>query len=278
MMIQTSLQKLLRFSPYFKGKHYLARALLAKDYQKTARDLRVDGKYGCTFILPQIIEYSYWEVFYNGIYEPDTLAFLATKLPPHGCFIDIGANIGLISVPLAKRRPDVSIFAIEADPYIFNYLIKNIQLNNIHNIKAINTPVHAQSGLELPFYAPKDKMGCGSFTPLFTHEATILITQNLDNIVQEQNIPKVDLIKIDIEGYEYYAVKGGINLLKKDKPAILFEFVDWAEEQAQGLEKGSCQQLLRQMGYQLSTLDGRKTIKLPDPMLTGSGMILAVAE
>lgn len=121
-------------------------------------------------------------------------------------------------------------------------------------------------------------MGCGPFTPLFTQDATILITNTLDRIVEEQQIPKVDLIKIDIEGYEYYAIKGAQELLKRDKPAIIFEFVDWAEEQAKGLEKGSCQKLLHSLGFQLSILKGHIPKKLSKIMLEGSGMLIATPE
>lgn len=268
-------QNKLRLFPYFKGKHRLSRLLLTEDYRESARDIHIFGHYRCQYILPHIIEYSYWEVFYNGIYEPNTLKYLNTHLPQNGCFIDVGANIGLISIPLAKLRPDVSIYAIEADPHIFSYLNQNIQLNQLDNIKALNCPIHAESGLELPFFAPKDKMGCGSFTPLFTQEATMLVTKTLDKIVEEEQIPKVDLIKMDIEGYEYYAIKGAQGLLKRDTPLILFEFVDWAEAQAKGLEKGSCQNLFLSLGYQLSVLEGYKVEKLSTPMIEGSAMLIA---
>lgn len=269
------LQKKLRLFPHFRGKHRLSRLFLQKGYRETARDIRIRGHHHCEYILPHIIEYSYWEAFYNGIYEPETLDYLIDQLPRNGCFIDVGANIGLISIPLAKRRPDISIFAIEADPHIFGYLNQNTQLNRLTNIKALNYPVYAENGLELPFFAPKDKMGCGSFSPLFTQEATMLITKTLDKIVEEQLIPKVDLIKMDIEGYEYYAIKGAQGVLKRDAPLIVFEFVDWAEDLAKDLNPGDCQQLLLSIGYQITILQGNKNKEILTPIVKGSEMLIA---
>ena len=62
----------------------------------------------------------------------------------------------------------------------------------------------------------------------------------------------MDLIKIDVEGYEYHVFKGATGLLgRPDAPDILFEFVDWAEKQAKGVEIGDSQQILRDLGYQI---------------------------
>lgn len=87
-------QNRLRVFPYFRGKHRLSRMLLTEGYRETAKDIHILGHYHCQYILPHIIEYSYWEVFYNSIYEPDTLDYLSTQLPQNGCFIDVVPTLG----------------------------------------------------------------------------------------------------------------------------------------------------------------------------------------
>ena len=65
------------------------------------------------------------------------------------------------------------------------------------------------------------------------------------------------MIKIDVEGYEYHVFKGAAELLnKKDAPDVIFEFVDWAEEAAKGVDIGASQRILIEMGYRIYHFKG----------------------
>jgi len=97
------LDRLLRKLPDFRGNRRVSKDLLgSKILQKT--DLTVKGKFGCTYILRNIQETIGFEIYINGIYEQETIDFILSRLTgTDGVFLDIGANIGAITIPVCKR-------------------------------------------------------------------------------------------------------------------------------------------------------------------------------
>jgi len=103
----------------------------------------------------------------------------------------------------------------------------------------------------------------------------MVTTTTIDQIAAELGYKKVGFIKIDIEGFEYFAFKGGQYLLRsEDAPDIIFEFVDWAEEKA-GLKKGSAQEILKEYGYQLYVLEKHELIPLIGTVAKGGKSLFA---
>jgi FkbM family methyltransferase len=246
---------LSRNLPHFKGKQRVVKNLLGNKLQQT-KDIWIKGKYGCWYLLPNLIENVSFELFMDGIYEPYTSDLLLEKIPPGGIFLDLGANIGAVSIPLFKRRRDINIVCVEASPRIFGYLDKNLDRNGFSAIKRINNAVFYSDGIEMDFFSPDDKHGKGSLSPVFTDKANKVTTLKVDTLVGKCGLPGVNVIKIDVEGYEYHVFKGAEGLLTDEKaPDILFEFVDWAEEQADGVGIGDAQRLLRSYGYRIFHLD-----------------------
>jgi hypothetical protein len=114
---------------------------------------------------------------------------------------------------------------------------------------------------------------------VFTQEKTPIITITIPDLVKKLNWNKVDFIKMDIEGYEYYAFSGCEELLCSDyPPQILFEFVDWAEKKAEKLMPGDAQNFLISKNYSLFEVVGEKHLPLNEALLKGSAMILAKKE
>jgi len=92
------ISKVLRGLPLFKGKQRLSRFLL-RSYIKQSRDVKIDGHYDCTYLLPNLTETVAFELFINGIYEEGTVAFIVDRIKPGKVLLDIGANIGAITIP-----------------------------------------------------------------------------------------------------------------------------------------------------------------------------------
>lgn len=248
-------EAIFRKLPLFKGKQRLARFLL-RDSIYTKKSIWVKGKYDCEYLLPNLIENVSFEIFINGIFEQETSDFFIDILPQNGVFLDLGANIGSISIPLCRKRPDVKLVCVEAAPWIFEFLQKNLARNNMHEVVAVNKVLFYSDEEEVNFYSPEDKFGKGSLSPVFTDKLVKVRTIKVDTLVKSLKIDKVDVIKIDVEGYEYHVFKGATELLmREDAPDILFEFADWAEENAKGVLVGASQKILKDCGYKIFYFD-----------------------
>jgi FkbM family methyltransferase len=264
------LNNLLQNLPDFKGKRRLVKLLFNKRV-KTAEDVVVQGRYKCKYLIPNLQENVGFDIFVNGIYEAETIAFLQKIIPEKGVYMDLGANIGTILIPLCKLRSDIRAIGVEAAPWIYKYLEHNAALNQLNNVQLINKALFDKDDMSLDFYSPHDKYGKGSLSPVFSKEGVKVWTKKVDTLVKEFLLPAVDVIKIDVEGFEYFVFKGAHELLSNSQaPDIIFEFVDWAETRAMGLSPGAAQQLLLDLGYELFTLEKGKPVKLDTVLRSGS--------
>jgi FkbM family methyltransferase len=265
--------KLFQRLPDFKGKRRLARLVLY-DYLAHATDIRVTSKGGSIFFLPNAKENIGFELLINGDYEPDTVQFILSKLPAGKSFLDIGANIGSIAIPVARARPEVKVIGVEASPRIAAYLRRNLAINQLNNFIVFERAMSNESGQVLNFFSPDEKFGKGSLSPVFTDNSTQVVSITLDELIQTPGC-EAGLIKVDIEGYEYFAFEGGKETLSKPQaPDIYFEFVDWCEKAA-GLEPGSSQRVLQSYGYKLYERVGNRLNKLESVAVSGSKMLFA---
>src|SRR6185437_16793203 len=96
------------------GKTRLAR--LALRPFRNCELVRLPDRFGNVLKVPSLEEPISLGLFSSGVYEPDTLRAILNWLPDSGNFVDVGANIGALSLPVARCRPDTRIISIEADP------------------------------------------------------------------------------------------------------------------------------------------------------------------
>jgi FkbM family methyltransferase len=271
------LSSFYRRMPIFRGKRRLLRALLGGRLEQM-REIYVQSQAGCQYVLPNLSDSISFDLYCNGSYESETVDFLSSRLQVGGTFLDLGANIGAITIPLKRRIDRLRVICVEAAPWIANYLQRNLELNFLENERPtiINRALFTRSGEQVPFFSPEIGFGRGSLSPVFTKEPLIVETVALDDLVIAQGLERVDLIKIDIEGFECDAFKGGARLLSgPDAPDIVFEFVDWAEQLA-NQKPGTAQKLLLDFGYRLYRIDhDLKPRHMSDCMVEGEAMIFA---
>lgn len=156
---------------------------------------------------------------------------------------DVGANIGTISIWLSKILNLGHVFSFEAQRQIFYQLAGNIALNNLYNIDAFNYAVGSTDGyitVKEPNYFSNHDFGTFSLIeekiPSTNKDLTVpMIT--LDTFVQQYKIPKVDLLKIDVEGMDLDVLKGSINIINEHGPAIYVEHFDNRVSQLQQLQE-----------------------------------------
>ena len=155
-------------------------------------------------------------------HEHDLLEWFA---PKNGdIVVDVGAHIGLYSIISSKCvGPKGKVVAIEADPNNFEMLSRNLGLNNLTNVKALNCIaycIEAQMAL-----ADYDTILSGKIQKYPSTEKTVDVQVNtLDNLLQRNGIKQVNWIKIDVEGAELDVLKGAHNTLSNSKDiSILIE-------------------------------------------------------
>lgn len=263
-------------TPRFKGKNFLFRNLFSRTISN-GNDITLEGKDGSIFKVPNIVENVGFDIFVNGVYEPETIDSIVGCLPQGALMLDIGGNIGAVAVPIALIRPDVNIVSIEASPWIFRYLQENIGYNQLTNVEALNYAVYSENGKELNFYSPRDKYGKGSLASVFSKESILVSTTSIDELMASKLSKVPHLIKVDVEGFEYDVFLGGKELLSgSEAPIIYFEFVDWAEKHA-GKNPGDAQKILLDFGYQIFSVSGKQPVRL-DSIVTSGGCNLVAMK
>ncbi len=159
--------------------------------------------------------------------------------------LDIGANIGYYSIKLAQMVGNTgTIHCFEPDPTNFNFLEKNTQ--GYSNIFLNNSAVSDKSG-KLTFYqSTLLNVDHRAYKPdSYTHSFDVNCIAIDDYINKNQ---KISFIKMDIQGYEYAALLGMEQLLKRDKPSLLMEFWPYGFQMA-GTKAETVYQYLKNLNY-----------------------------
>ncbi len=236
---------------------------------------------GLRFAVPSMSEPVAQYLIWNGVYEPETAETIQRHLPADGTFVDVGANIGMFSLLAARLwAPEGRVLAIEASPPVHDWLMQNVRRNPAPHLTVRHAAVTNTSGQTVRFFnAPAEHFGMGALTDRFDGTVTPaeVPTITLDDAIAEAGLKRVDVIKVDVEGYELGVFQGAVRTLNQERPpVIIFEFQAWAENRPGEISPGDAQRFLVSQGYQLQTLSdflrhGRK----PGPVLEkwGADMI-----
>jgi len=244
------------------------------------RTANLPDRFGNVLHLPDLRGVIALHLFGFGVYEPDTLGVILHYMSPSGVFVDVGANVGGLALPVAVCRPGSSIVCVEADPEIVSLLRRNVTENHRTNINVVHCLAGPIDDPQVSFYrAPSLHFGSGSIGPQFHSSPTQVTQRPLDKVLDELAVDEVDVVKLDIEGAELGALQGlGKRLTGSCPPVIVFEFEDWAERRIAGQVAGSAQEFLLSLGYSLFRLapGGKAGEQLVRPVTIGSTMLVAL--
>ena len=210
-------------------------------------------------------------LFIDGYYEPNEFVLLASILKPGMTFLDIGANDGLYSL-FASQYVGSSgqVLAFEPSQREFRRLQDNIHLNGLANIKPRQIGLYNVNGnlaFQIAGYEHEGQNTLGGFiyNGVNPEKVENVIVRRLDDLVIEEQLDRIDVIKMDVEGAEHAVLEGAHNLLQKQKPIILLELSDNAL-QKQGSSAAETLSFLRSLGYDIysfNKINGQLT-KSPD--------------
>lgn len=197
----------------------------------------------------------------TGRYEQDFIYFMG-MIPAEGTILDIGANIGIMTASLARRFSNAKVFAFEPIPNNIEALEKVIKHYKLQNVTLFKTALGEEKGelkMILPVINNAKMQGLSHVVEYNNAGATEKGVQytvpvlKLDDIAEITTASAITAIKIDVENFEYYVLKGGEGVLRKHMPLIYCEL--WNNDRSK-----LCMNYLTGMGYRIAIFDGKQLI------------------
>ena len=199
----------------------------------------------------------------RGAYAPDEWSTLAQIARPGMVVVEIGANIGVHSIPLARACAPAPFYCFEPQQRVFQVLCANLALNGISNALAYPDACGEAEGEavipRLDYDAPQN-LGGVSLRPRDSQGVTVRV-RTLDGL----KLPALGLLKIDVEGFEPMVLRGARETIARCRPVIYIEN-DRTEQQGEVIG------LLAEMGYRMYW----HTPALADPEVFGGQLLVSV--
>jgi len=147
-----------------------------------------------------------------GEYSESEVEVFRIYMRPGDVAIDVGANIGDLTVPLALLAGETGrVYAYESHPEMFNILCANLALNALRNVKPINAFVADSPDVDTGSAVWGERAYIGD-----TWEPTFVPLDRLD-------LDRLRFIKVDVDGNELEVLRSGIRLIEKYRPVLYFE-------------------------------------------------------
>lgn len=151
--------------------------------------------------------------------EENMLIHILDTLKPDDISYDIGANIGIFTVLMAKKVSQTGrVIAFEPETENYNALQNNIIINGLSNVTLEKVALgdrYDKANLYI-----KKRMGSGSISLIKSDDSDYCGTVNIvpgDSVIQKDNLPVPKVVKIDVEGFEYPVIKGMQKTLSNEK-------------------------------------------------------------
>ena len=170
----------------------------------------------------------YWEMFLRNLFgrskEPE-IEGLLKLISRNSVIIDVGANRGTYTFPIHRKlRKSGLIYCFEPIPKMYDYLVKGFaKYVNVKIFRQACSDNQLSTEIRLPINGDVPSLGSASFVNNFDKFQLIPVEcVRIDDLIAT----KVDFIKIDVEGYETFVLRGALKIVTKFKPIILVE-LDW---------------------------------------------------
>lgn len=170
------------------------------------------------FTLPSVYLRAWKLDMLRGRYEKSTTELFKKIIKPGMIIVDIGAHVGYFTRLFSRlTKSSGHVYAFEADPSNFALLKKNTE--HCKNITIYKLAISDHVG-NINFFHSELKTGCHSTIPSSLRQTKLTVSAStLDEMVKKENINRVDIIKMDIEGGEVAALRGMSNIITAN-PAL----------------------------------------------------------
>jgi FkbM family methyltransferase len=212
------------------------------------------------------------KLIFDG-FEENEIRFLRRFLRANDTFVDIGSNIGLFSLHAAQVvGENGKVFAFEPTPLTYNRLNENIRLNDFEKIiYSYNIGLSDKKGKLFLNISTDGHDAWNTFAKqddkIFSDKVAIPV-DSLDGFLESQLnhfTENIDLIKIDVEGWEQYVLSGARSLLSKENaPVLMVEFTE-TNLFAAGTSCSEIYDLVLSFGYKWYRYDAQTNLLADDP-------------
>lgn len=193
------------------------------------------------------------EIYWKGCYEEEVLKTIKDVLPSGGTYVDIGSNIGQHALFASIINPEGKVLSFEPLPKLYRQFLDSVNLNNLSNITIYNKACGEEESTMNINFSTKN-MGGASLAEAAGRESfeTISVLQG-DTILLSE--PRIDLIKIDTEGFELEVLRGIINTIEKFKPILIIEYSPILYKGERKENGRNILDLLELKGYEITSID-----------------------
>jgi FkbM family methyltransferase len=191
--------------------------------------------------------------------EREELSFMAKHLQGGGCLVDIGANIGALSIPLAIRaEAPVTVVAIEPNPENVQRLRYNAQINSLTDFIVVPYAVGPSGKAKLYLHSRSNwgKASLGQVRKSYTSASIDVECRPLLEILNEADISSIAVLKIDVEGFEDRVLVPFFNAA----PRSLWPAAVSIEHMHRGMWAEDCIDLMLCLGYVVETATGMNSM------------------
>lgn len=216
------LSRLARHYPLYRGRGRLALSRFARPNTAAAPEPVLTTLVSGEQILVLPDDYISRMVLFFGDLDPAISAVLRRILRPGDTAIDVGANVGVVTLQMATLVGACGrVLAFEPVRSLHDLLVRSIDLNGIRNVTTFNCALSATDGAGRISIAPTN-YGVGALTA--GDEGESCEVRTFDRLAEHERIRRVRLMKIDVEGHEAEVFSGATTFLKTAPPDfVLFE-------------------------------------------------------
>ena len=200
-------------------------------------------------------DYIYRSVLAHGSHEPHFDQIVDQLIAEDAVVLDVGANIGTHSIRMSKKARRGTVHAFEPQSLVFSILQKNLLLHGCDNVRPYRFAVAEMDDEVLsmePFFFSAPAINNGGIRVDRRGGGTgdLVLSQRLDSFA----FPRVDFIKMDIQGSEVDALAGAGDLLGRTRPILLVE-IEEVHLRAMGTSSKELMETLFGMGYALYRIE-----------------------
>jgi len=253
----------------FGGRLRFPLSILRRIFRFVDREVTIKDFDGKLSVRLRLSEHMQRRIFWMGYYSTDIILLLKKELKSGMTFIDVGANIGEITMVAAQCVGSSGrVVAFEPVSAISKRLVDHAEINGLSQIVVRREALGRNRG-RMPIYA-----SCGQYVP-DEHEGLASLYGEcegqepieyvdviaLDDMVASLSLSRVDLIKIDIEGGELACLEGAESVLRHFRPMLIVEIQEFSARKA-GWNLEELFRYLQGLGYEFFAITSEGRLKM----------------